>query len=130
MSWQEADVADKMVLETRRFAPGELILRPGQKCEGLYLLEEGKVEVFRQPLDRKIVVSVLGKGDVFGEMALIGETDHIRYVAAVDDVSCLFLTKAQYHELFEASPALIRVLLKRIIRKLRRTTDIAFGKDH
>jgi CRP-like cAMP-binding protein len=119
-----------MTLETRLFAPGEVILKPGQKCIGLYLVEEGKVEVFRYAHDRRVVVSVLGKGDVFGEMALIGETDHIRFVSAVDDVSCLFLSKAQYYELFEQSPVLIRVLLKRIIRKLRRTTDIAFGKDH
>lgn len=118
-----------MTLETKLFSPNEVILKPGQTCLGLYLLEEGKVEVVRYAQEKKVVVSVLGKGDVFGEMALIGETDHIRYVVAVDDVSCLFLSREQFHELFEQSPAIIRVLLKRIVRKLRRATDIAFGKD-
>lgn len=110
------------------FDVGEMIVRPGQSCGGAFLIEDGKVEVYRESGDRKIVVANLGKGEIFGEMALVGGVDHVRFVQAIEPTTCLLISTEQYLALFEQTPPIMKLFLTRVVRKLRKTTDIAFGK--
>jgi CRP/FNR family transcriptional regulator, cyclic AMP receptor protein len=61
-------------------------------------------------------------------MALVGGVEHVRYVQAREPTSCLVISSKQYEELVKDTPPMMQLLLSRVVRKLRRTTDIAFGK--
>ena len=50
-----------MKLRQVLFETGEIIVRPGQPCQGAFLIEDGKVDVYRMAGDRKIVVATLVK---------------------------------------------------------------------
>lgn len=52
---------------------------------------------------------------------------HTRGVRAITDVTALKITPLQLEEALKASPALVRMVLKRVVRKLHRTNDLAFG---
>jgi len=117
-----------MKLKQLLFAADEQILEPGQPCQGAFLIEAGKVEVYRRSGERKVVVAVLGKGDIFGELALIDHVAHIRYVRALEPTECLLISRAQYEAMAEQTPALMKLIVARVVRKLRRTTELAFGK--
>ena len=117
-----------MKLRQVMFEKDELIIEPGQPCKGAFLIEEGKVEIFRASGGRGIVVASLGKGEIFGEMALVGGSEHVRYVRARERTSCLVISVEQYKVLIEDTPPIMRLFLARVVRKLQRTTDLAFGK--
>lgn len=54
------------------FKPNVIIIRRFQKGEYLYIILEGKVQVFNVNQEKKIIVLAnLGKGKVFGEQALL-----------------------------------------------------------
>ncbi|MEQ8396378.1 cyclic nucleotide-binding domain-containing protein [Thalassobaculum sp.] len=117
-----------MKLKQLSFDAGEIIVEPGQACQGAFLIEAGKVEVYRKVGERKIVVAVLGKGEIFGEMALIDHAPHARYVRAVDSTHCLLISRAQYEAMIEQTPPILKLFLTRVVRKLRKTTEVTFGK--
>ncbi|GHD59475.1 hypothetical protein GCM10017083_43720 [Thalassobaculum fulvum] len=117
-----------MKLKQVSFDHDEVILKPDQPCQGAFLIEAGRVEVYRMSGGRKVVVALLGKGEVFGEMALVDHVPHARYVRALEDTDCLLISREQYEELMEHTPAIVRLFLNRVVRKLRKTTDVAFGR--
>lgn len=110
------------------FHPDEVIVEPGQPCVGAFLIEAGRVEVYRMAGDRRVVVAVLGKGEIFGEMALVEHLPHARYVRALELTDCLLISRAQYDALLAETPPIMKLFLSRVVRKLRKTTDLAFGR--
>ncbi len=70
--------ANKASLETlaafafnREYKAGDVIMEEGQTGNGMYMITEGKVEVLKGDLASPQRVAELGKGEVFGEMALL-----------------------------------------------------------
>lgn len=59
-------------LKSRRFEEGTLLFSQGEPGEAMFLIQEGKVRIFR-PGDegKEKTLTVLGPGDTFGEMALL-----------------------------------------------------------
>tara|TARA_Y100000588_G_C13841862_1_gene748169 strand:- start:124 stop:504 length:381 start_codon:yes stop_codon:yes gene_type:complete len=110
------------------FEMGEIILKPEMPCQGAFLIEAGSVEVYRMVGDRKIVVAILGRGEIFGEVAMVENVPHVRYVRALEGTDCLMITNSQYQALYEKTPPIMKLFLARVVRKLRKTTDITFGK--
>ncbi|MBW2590471.1 MAG: cyclic nucleotide-binding domain-containing protein, partial [Deltaproteobacteria bacterium] len=55
-------------LKLRKFAPNDLIIKKGDTGRNLFIVASGKVEVLNED---EISMSVLEKGEVFGEMSLI-----------------------------------------------------------
>ena len=53
-----------------RFSAGEIIFEEGEQGKHLYIIEEGQVEIYRMVLGKKKVLSILGPGDIFGEMSV------------------------------------------------------------
>jgi NADH:ubiquinone reductase (H+-translocating) len=60
------------------YRPGDFIHRQGEPARVFSIIEEGQVEVLQKdPLTSEIkVLAVLGKGDFFGEGALLGNRPH------------------------------------------------------
>ena len=74
----------------KAFEPGELIVEEGQTGNGLYIIVSGNVEVLKGDLaESPQVLAKRGAGDVFGEMALLGEWPRTASVRALDAVQCL-----------------------------------------
>ena len=67
------------------FGPGDLIVEEGHTGNGLYVVISGNVEAVKSMgTDREQVLNKLGPGEVFGEMALLGEWPRTATVRAVD----------------------------------------------
>ena len=88
----------------KNFSPGELIVEEGRTGNGLYAIISGNVEAVKAlGTEQERTVNRLGSGEVFGEMALLGEWPRTASVRAVDEVECLgidrwvFLTQLERH---------------------------------
>lgn len=86
--------------ELKKFPKGQHVIRTGDKGDEMYLLLSGVADVIINPTTQAKRVRTLQRGDVLGEMALIG--DHVRTadVVATDDVEVLavndrFLSRMQ-----------------------------------
>lgn len=66
----------------RNFKKNEVIFREGEPGIGLYIIIEGKVEIFKEKEGKKTILSTLESGDFFGEISLL-LTDRPRSASAM-----------------------------------------------
>ncbi len=72
------DIAELERITTLTNVPrGRVFYRPEDPGERLFLLQEGRVQLYRiSPEGKKLVIATLGPGALFGEMALLGQQMH------------------------------------------------------
>jgi eukaryotic-like serine/threonine-protein kinase len=105
-----------MHLPRKAFAPGEVIVREGEKGDCAYMIVTGRCRAYRTVDGTDETLSVMEPGDAFGEMALILYEPRAATVVAVDDVTVLVLDQATMNEglgLSGWTGALVRALAQR-----------------
>ena len=114
-------------LERVQFGRGTKIFREGEPGSFAYLVEKGKVEISAVNHGQKIVISTLGEGELFGEMALIDNLKRSATATAIEDTDVITLDRAQFdNKIGTADPVLhllLRVVLKRFRWALRKALD-------
>jgi CPA2 family monovalent cation:H+ antiporter-2 len=85
----------------RRAAPGERLIRKGDRADSVYFISRGTVEV--SVAGRTIP---LGPGDFFGEMALLSGERRSADVTAVDYCDLLVLDQQDFRQFIAKYPAL------------------------
>ncbi|CAN5627380.1 hypothetical protein BH09MYX1_BH09MYX1_37460 [soil metagenome] len=103
-------------LPRKIFAPGELMVREGEKGDAAYMIVAGRCRAFRTVDGTEETLSVMEPCDVFGEMALILFEPRAASVAAIDEVIVLVLDQSTMNEglgLSGWTGALVRALAQR-----------------
>lgn len=110
---------------------GRVFYRPEDPGERLFLLQEGRVQLYRiSPEGKKLVIATLGPGALFGEMALLGQQMHNAFAEAIEDCSIMVLNRTDLERLILNVPTIGRRILalthKRLSDAEARLEDIAF----
>ncbi|WP_434421870.1 serine/threonine protein kinase [Nannocystis pusilla] len=74
-------------------AAGELVIREGEVGEAAYIVRAGKLQVFKNVGQGKVVLRQLGPGDVFGETAIFAASPRTASVVALTDSELVVVTK-------------------------------------
>lgn len=103
----------------KRFTAGELIVEEGRTGNGLYVVLSGSVEVVQGISGtRPQRLRVLGPGEPFGEIALLGEWKRSASVRALDDVECIGMDRWAFLAHLKTDPALAIRLLQMLAGRL------------
>ncbi len=103
----------------QHFEPGEVIFRQGDMGSQVYVITNGEVEVVRdQPGAGQTVVTRLGPGEFFGEMALVHPAPRSATVRASSALDVLVMQRGPFMSLFTHLPALRRSF-QRVIEERR-----------
>jgi CRP/FNR family cyclic AMP-dependent transcriptional regulator len=121
----ETDLAAFAQLVRERSHPrGSVILSQGDPGEALFLIRTGQVKVTVIAEDgREVILSVLGAGSFFGEMALVDDEPRSAHVIAMEDTTLFQLRREDFRTRLRASPDLAISLLRELSRRLRRADD-------
>ena len=104
----------------KSFGPGELIVEEGRTGNGMYAIISGNVEAVKAlRTEQERILNRLGTGEVFGEMALLGEWPRTASVRAVDEVECLGIDRWVFLTQLERHPQVGIRLLQVLAQKLR-----------
>jgi CRP-like cAMP-binding protein len=107
----------------RRYAHGEVILGQGEPVSCLRLVSEGAVRLSAvAPSGREVVVAVLGRGDVFGEVALLGSGPSPVEARALGHASVVLVPVESIRTVVRSSPATAEELLRLVAVRLHRTS--------
>src|SRR5437867_7186511 len=118
----EADMSAFAELTRERSYPkGSVIVFEDDPGDALYLVAAGQVKVVIIAEDgREVILSVLGEGSFFGEMAVIDDEPRSAHVIAMEDSSLLVLRREDFQHRLRANPEIAISLLREISRRLRR----------
>ena len=122
----EDDRAGLAEAVTRRALPaGETLFSTGDPGEALYVVKEGRVELFlRDAAGQKIVLHVAGPGDVFGELALLDGGSRSATAVAIEDADLLELSRTHLGRIFQRRPEAALRLLGAMAHMTRRADDL------
>src|SRR5258705_2756310 len=99
------------------YRPGDFIHRQGELARVFSIIEEGQVEVLQNsPTADTKVVAVLGQGDFFGEVALLGNRPHETSIRARSAVRLRQVGSALFSELAGSFAPLRDLLAKAVSR--------------
>jgi len=91
-----------------RTYPGDtLLFAEGELGNELYIIQEGSVKICKIVNDQEVILAVLRKGDIFGEMALLDNMPRTACAEIVENCTVLAVNKANFTELITTSPELV-----------------------
>ncbi len=108
----------------RTFQPGEVIVEEGRTGNGLYVILSGRVEVVKGLGGAKPHrAAVLGQGEPFGEMALLGDWKRSASIRALEESECLGMDRWVFLAHLQGEPQLAIRLLQVLARRLADTNE-------
>ncbi len=103
----------------RSFKTGDDIVKEGDQGAGFFLITDGKVEVLKGGRQ----INTLGSGDFFGEMALLDNYPRSATVRALQDTSCIAMSRWDFVSELKANPDLAVEMLEVLSRRLRQLEE-------
>jgi EAL domain-containing protein (putative c-di-GMP-specific phosphodiesterase class I) len=100
---------------------GEKIFSQGDMADCAYIVEHGRIGVLVERDGAEIQIAERGRGDLFGEMAIIDGMPRSATILALEDCVLLKLTRSQLAHRIETADPIVRLLLDVILTRFRDT---------
>jgi CRP/FNR family transcriptional regulator, cyclic AMP receptor protein len=109
------------------FSVGDVIFEEGSTGRDLFVVLDGQVEIAKVNGSQKTVIVTLGKGEFFGEMAVIdGSSRSATAIAAVPDTKVMRINHARFVYLVSQQPAFALMIMDALSKRLRASNDINY----
>lgn len=103
---------------------GRVFYRPEEPGEVLFILKEGRVQLYRiSPEGKKLVITTLGSHTLFGEMALLGTKMHNTFAEAVEDCLICVMSRTDLERLILNKPQVALRILEITGKRLREAEE-------
>ncbi len=103
---------------------GKVFYRPEEPGEVLFILKEGRVQLYRiSPEGKKLVITTLGPHTLFGEMALLGAKMHNTFAEAMEDCLICVMSRADLERLILSKPQVALRILEITGKRLREAEE-------
>jgi CRP-like cAMP-binding protein len=112
-----ADLA--AVARTKAYAANERVVRQGDEADAAYVVIHGRLKV---SIDSAIL-SIMGPGEVFGELALLDGGARSASVDALEPSSLVIIERTSFMRLLSARADVAVKVLENVARRLRRLTE-------
>jgi len=100
------------------YAAGQVIFNAGDVGDSAYVIIDGSVEISVPTPSGPIVINEMGKNDLLGEIAIVGEVPRTATAKALTKLETLKISKELFlkiiHENPDAAVELIRILAARL----------------
>ena len=109
------------------YGVGDVIFEEGTTGRELYVVLDGEVEIAKLVGGRKAVIINLGKGEFFGEMAVIdGSARSATAIAATAGTRVMRINHARFVYLVSQQPAFALMIMDALSKRLRASNDIHY----
>jgi len=100
---------------------GEFVFREGELGTEMFILQEGKVEILKELYGEQKQLTVLEKGDFFGEMAILEDLPRTASARALSDVKLLQINGSTFDQMLRNNPEIAVRMMRKLSRRLRET---------
>ena len=108
-----------------KVSKGHTLFKEGDEGDRLYVVLEGKLKLGTTSIDgRENLLSILGPGEMFGELSLFDPEPRTATATAVTDAKLLALAHDQVIGLVTRHPQASLELLRRLAQRLRKSNEI------
>ncbi len=109
---------------SRKYAEGETIVREGDFDSEMFIIQKGSVRVAKKVNGEEVELSVLHRGDFFGEMALLESLPRSATVKAVEPTTIQVIQPGGLMLKFRRDPTFAFEMLQRLSGRVRSMNDL------
>jgi CRP/FNR family cyclic AMP-dependent transcriptional regulator len=108
------------VAVAKNYAKHAIIMREGDKTDALYIIVSGKVKVVLSTVGGKeVILAMLGKSELFGEMSLHDEQPRSADIVAMEPTQLLVISKTDVINCLAHNPQMAFKIMQGLIQRLR-----------
>jgi len=103
----------------RVFEAGRNVMTIEQPGEAVYVILHGTVKIHVEQSERDVILSILGTGDLLGEMSLIDSVGRSASAVTLENSLLLWMDKANFHYILDNFAPVARNLVKILSARVR-----------
>lgn len=108
----------------RSFAAGEVVFREGDASDTCYVIRSGHARaVLEHPDGRSITLAQFGPGEIFGELAMLGDEPRSATVEMLEQTETIAILGPDMRRLLREHPEISIKLIAALGRRLREAND-------
>jgi CRP/FNR family cyclic AMP-dependent transcriptional regulator len=113
------------LIETLDCPAHQVLFHAGDVGDAMYLIESGKVRICVQAKDgHEVTLAKLGRGDFFGEMALLDGERRSADAVVAEDARLALLSREHFLSFMRSSPDVALEMLTALANRLRHTDEL------
>ena len=118
----EEEIDDLTALaQIKKLSKDTTVFHAGDPADAVFVVASGRVKVVITSSDGKeFILTVLGAGQVFGEMALLESAPRSASIVTLSAVEVLVISRSDFQRLLDSSPRISQRLMAILSRRLRR----------
>jgi uncharacterized membrane protein len=113
------------LLETIDCLPDQVLFRAGDAGDGMYLIEQGTIGISMKAADgQQLTIAELGRGEFFGEMAMIDGKPRSATATALESSRLAILSRHHFLSFVQSNSNVALEMLGALAHRLRRTDEL------
>ncbi len=104
----------------RSVPTGHVLFTTGEECRGLYMIESGRVRIYRtDPAGREQVLRIEGPGCPVAELPLFDGGPYPASAITIEASRLVFLPRSDFEYLYRTQPDIAQAVIRALGRRLR-----------
>jgi CRP/FNR family transcriptional regulator len=105
------------------YEDGEIIIQQGDVGDCMYVIQDGKVEVFVEQDGEEVQIAIRKEGDFIGEMAIFERDVRSATIRALGQVRILTIDKRNFLRRISEDPSLAFRVVETMSHRIRELTE-------
>jgi CRP/FNR family transcriptional regulator len=102
------------------FAAEEIIVREGQACDGLYIIQSGRAKIYKNsPRGREMIINVIDDGGSFNEVPVFDQSENPANVSAIIDTTLWLINAEALRKVISNNPEVSKQIIMNLTQNLR-----------
>jgi CRP/FNR family cyclic AMP-dependent transcriptional regulator len=118
------------VARRNTFSAGQTVFEEGEPGSTLHVVYSGRIDIVRQSAGDPVVLTSLGPGEFFGELALFDRGPRSATAVAAEDTETLSLDRVDILDVVNRYPEVAMALLSSVCARLRTTDNLLDSLAH
>jgi len=102
---------------------GTVLFRDGERGDQMYIIQSGKVRIFKQIGDVEKTLTTLGAGEFFGEMSILNNKPRSAGAEVVEDARLLVIDPKTFETMIKSNAEIAIRIIKKLAQRLQETDD-------
>ncbi len=111
----------RMESRYRSLEAGELLIREGEEGDECYIIESGRIRIYKGEGEDRVILNTLEPGDILGEMALITNDVRSASAQAIEPCEVLIMDNTMFQRNLSRLPPWMNTAIMTLAQRLARS---------
>jgi CRP/FNR family cyclic AMP-dependent transcriptional regulator len=107
----------------KAYGQDQVVFAENSPGKEMFIVYSGKINLYKERQDGRILLATVLPGDFFGEMALVDNSPRSATAIAAEGTRLIVLDEAKFLYLLRQQPQFALVIMQKLCESLRRLTD-------